>query len=115
MGPPVLARAAPQQPAGPPADKSLLASRPPEQIKPALGRWPKGQLVSRRGRLLEFAHRKPLERGLQIMTSRPLLATRILSGTAALLAALILLPALAAAEGVLDRIRAQGEVRLAYR
>src|SRR3954467_3058548 len=49
------------------------------------------------------------------MTSRPPLSMRILSGTAALLAALILMPALAAADGVLDRIRTQGEVRLAYR
>ena len=40
---------------------------------------------------------------------------RILSGLAALLAALTLLPNLAAADGVLDRIRTQGEIRLAYR
>src|ERR1700754_3322611 len=39
---------------------------------------------------------------------------RLLSG-AALLAALVLLPAVAAAESVLDRIRGQGEIRLAYR
>jgi len=40
---------------------------------------------------------------------------RILSGLAALLAALVLLPTLAAADSVLDRIRVQGEIRLAYR
>jgi len=40
---------------------------------------------------------------------------RILSGAAALLAASVLLPVLAAADGVLDRIAKQGEIRLAYR
>jgi polar amino acid transport system substrate-binding protein/glutamate/aspartate transport system substrate-binding protein len=40
---------------------------------------------------------------------------RIFSGLAALLAALVLVPALAVADGVLDRIKAQGEIRLAYR
>jgi polar amino acid transport system substrate-binding protein/glutamate/aspartate transport system substrate-binding protein len=40
---------------------------------------------------------------------------RILSGAAALLATLVLLPQLASAEGVLDRIAKQGEIRLAYR
>jgi ABC-type amino acid transport substrate-binding protein len=39
---------------------------------------------------------------------------RILSGLATLLATL-LLPTLAAADGVLDRIAKQGEIRLAYR
>ena len=39
---------------------------------------------------------------------------RILFGLATLLATL-LLPALAAADGVLDRIAKQGEIRLAYR
>jgi ABC-type amino acid transport substrate-binding protein len=40
---------------------------------------------------------------------------RILSGAVALLATLLLLPALASAEGVLDRITKNGEIRLAYR
>jgi ABC-type amino acid transport substrate-binding protein len=40
---------------------------------------------------------------------------RIITGAAALLATLLLLPTLAAAEGVLDRIAKSGEIRLAYR
>jgi polar amino acid transport system substrate-binding protein/glutamate/aspartate transport system substrate-binding protein len=40
---------------------------------------------------------------------------RILSGATALLGALLLLPQLASAEGVLDRIAKNGEIRLAYR
>jgi len=40
---------------------------------------------------------------------------RILSGAAALLATLVLLPAVAAADGVLDRIAKEGEIRLGYR
>jgi polar amino acid transport system substrate-binding protein/glutamate/aspartate transport system substrate-binding protein len=40
---------------------------------------------------------------------------QVLSGAAALLAALILLPGLAAADSVLDRIAKNGEIRLAYR
>jgi ABC-type amino acid transport substrate-binding protein len=39
----------------------------------------------------------------------------ILSAAAALLAALLVLPSLAAAEGVLERIAKHGEIRLAYR
>jgi polar amino acid transport system substrate-binding protein/glutamate/aspartate transport system substrate-binding protein len=40
---------------------------------------------------------------------------RIFSGAAALLATLVLLPAVAAADGVLDRIAKEGEIRLGYR
>jgi len=40
---------------------------------------------------------------------------RILSGAVALLATFMLLPSLGSADGVLDRIAKQGEIRLAYR